>query len=66
MQDQGQKVREETAEVHEEMQEAVQKGRQEDAAAVPEGLLQARLPHPRLGAHLEALGNRGRERAVYN
>ena len=37
------------------MQEEMQEGRQEDAAAVSEGLLQARLLHPRLEAHLEAL-----------
>ena len=55
MQDQDQEMREEPAEVHEEMQEEMQEGRQEDAAAVSEGLLQARLLHPRLEAHLEAL-----------
>ena len=53
MRDQDQEMREEPAEVHEQMQEEVQEGRQEEEeeeAAVPEGLLRARLLHPRLGA----------------
>jgi len=48
MQDQDQEMREETVEVQEMLQERVREGQQEDAAAVPEGLLQARLLHPRL------------------
>ena len=60
MQDQDQEMREETAEVHEEMREAVREGPQEEEEeAVPEDLLQAGLPHPRLEAHLGAFGGRG-------
>ena len=55
MQDQDQEMREET-EIHEEMREAVREGPQEEEEeAVPEDLLQAGLPHPRLEAHLGAL-----------
>jgi hypothetical protein len=43
MQDQDQEMRDEAAKVHEEVQEELQEGRQEETAAVREDLLQARL-----------------------
>ena len=45
MQDKEEEMREEATEVHEEVQEGVQKGRKEESAAVPDDLLQSRLPH---------------------